>query len=204
MDVEVFRASWEKAEFEERFLRMVPPEVPLQFWKTAQGADIRASRWRKINRYLVTGIFVLLCIVMGLLPFFDLLYHKESLHQTLCSMAAITVFWLLARIERKRDKYALPPLHLSWKEYLVEEQNRLEAHIRLDRRASWLLTAAIVSVAVYFAPLVAPASVQVVYASVMLGLIVGCRLYDRWRITEQEETCNDLAELLDGLLRDGE
>jgi hypothetical protein len=113
-------------------------------------------------------------------------------------MAAIGGINLL---DKARKKFEEPKLWLAHREFLLDEQNRLDQNIRYDRYVSVLLSVAIAGVGLYAAPYFS-AGLKIACLAVTGVVICVLQLHDHRKISQLKQTRDSQAAQLGDLPRD--
>jgi hypothetical protein len=204
MDLEKFRSRWEDPEFEQKFYLMVADEPPSQLRARLRSWEKRARRWRKINHIIITGLGAGFLLLNGLI-LFDVLPYRESLLAKLAFIIGLAIVGIgMPRIMKEREKYEIQQLWLPTNQFFAAEQKRMDMNIRLDKRASWVLAAAVTCIGMYFFPLRFSILSRVAYICAVIALTAICYFYNRRKIRQFENARDDLAQRLSNLLRDNQ
>jgi hypothetical protein len=126
---------------------------------------------------------------------------REAPVQTAAFVIVMVALFGLNLVDKERGKYKEPKLGLNHKEFLQNENHRIDQNIRLDRWAALLSCAAIAGVALYATQLLSAGGKLACIAGTGAALLL-LLMYERRKISHLKQWRDSLAEELAGLLSD--
>ena len=192
MDLDKFRAQWDDPEFEQSYARLdpEPTSAVIERLKRMDGAARRRRGTRQIiAKALLAGLLGLASVQLFVVE------GRELPLQTAAFILELLLFFALQGLDKLREKHAQPKLWLAHMEFLADEQRRMTRNLRFDWWSSALLSAAILCIAMYAAPLI-PTGLQIACWAAAAAAVLVLQVFDLRKISALKRSRDELKAQL--------
>jgi hypothetical protein len=198
MDIDKFRARWDDPEFAKSYSQLVH-EPTADIIKRMERREMHEKRWRKARLFSMKAS---LSVLLGLsILWFFVKDRRETPLQSIAFMIEIAACCGLQLLIKKREQYERPKMWLDHKEFMLDEQDRMNKNIRLARWTSVLLSIAVACVGLYAVPFLA-GGWKIACLVVAAAVIIVFQVYDFRRISQLKHSRNELIGQLECLQRE--